>query len=89
MATQVVLTAHLATVLETMAFEARGIARLPASLIQAELAEGSLPAVGEGRWNAALEIRLFRTPGKPPRAAERFRDAVTQGVPAGPDGRAV
>lgn len=89
MAPQVVLTAHLATVLETMAFEALGIARLPASLIQAGLAEGTLPAVGEGRRNAALEIRLFRTPGKPPRAAERFRDAVTQGAPAGPDGRAV
>jgi DNA-binding transcriptional LysR family regulator len=89
MAPQVVLTAHLATVLETMAFEARGIARLPASLIQAGLAEGTLPAVGEGRWNAALEIRLFRTPGKPPRAAERFRDAVTLGAPAGPGGRAV
>lgn len=89
LATQVVLTAHLATVLKTMALEARGIAWLPASLIQAELAEGTLLPVGEGRWNAEVEIRVFRTPGKLPRAAERFWDAVIQGARTGPDGRAV
>jgi len=91
LATQVVLTAHLATVLKTMALEARGIAWLPASLIQAELAQGALLPLGEGRWNVELEIRLFRTSGKLPRAAERFWDAVMLAAQSrcGPDGRAV
>jgi hypothetical protein len=44
---------------------------------------------GEDRWNVALEIRLFRTPGKLPRAAERFWNAVTQAARSGPDLRAV
>jgi LysR family transcriptional regulator, hypochlorite-specific transcription factor HypT len=56
---------------------------------QAELADGALLPVGEDRWNVALEIRLFRTPGKLPRAAERFWNAVTQAARSGPDLRAV
>ncbi|SDC82522.1 transcriptional regulator, LysR family [Variovorax sp. CF079] len=78
LATNVVLTAHLATVLKTMALEARGIAWLPVSLIQTELAEGTLLPVGDGKWNVELEIRLFRTPGQLPRAAEVFWRAAMQ-----------
>ena len=78
LATNVVLTAHLATVLKTMALEARGIAWLPASLIEAELAQGSLLPVGDGGWNVPLEVRLFRTAGQMPRAAEMFWKAAMQ-----------
>ncbi len=74
----VVLTAHLATVLKTMALEARGIAWLPASLIQLELAQGTLLPVGDGKWNVDVEIRLFRTPERLPRAAEQFWNSVVQ-----------
>ena len=78
LATNVVLTAHLATVLKTMALEARGIAWLPASLIEAELAQGSLLPVGDGSWKVPLEVRLFRTAGQLPRAAEMFWKAAMQ-----------
>ena len=81
-ATHVVLTAHLATVLKTMALEARGVAWLPHSLIEAELADGRLLPAGDAPWRVAMEIRLFRAPGKLPRAAETFWRAVLEQAPA-------
>ena len=78
MATSVVLTAHLATVLKTMALESRGVAWLPRSLIEAELADGRLLPAGAAPWRVAMEVRLFRAPGRLPRAAEAFWRAVQQ-----------
>ena len=56
----VVFTAHNAFLLKTMALAGRGIAWLPQSLVNAELASGSLVAAGLAVWRVPLEIRLYR-----------------------------
>jgi len=53
-------TAHLASVLRTMALDGRGIAWLPQSLIEEDIREGRLVAAAGPAWNVPLEIRLFR-----------------------------
>lgn len=67
-----VFTAHLASVLKTMALDGRGVAWLPAQLIADELAAGRLVEAGGTAWRAALEIRLFRSVATLPPAAEAF-----------------
>lgn len=67
-----VFTAHLASVLKTMALDGRGVAWLPLSLIAEELAEGRLVAAGGPEWAIELDIRLFRSNAAAPPAAENF-----------------
>jgi DNA-binding transcriptional LysR family regulator len=55
-----VFTAHLATVLKTMALGGRGVAWLPTSLIEEDLNEGRLIKAGIRKWDVDVEIRLFR-----------------------------
>jgi len=69
---QSAMTAHLATVLKTMALDGRGVAWLPRSLIAEELAAARLVAAGGDPWAIEVEIRLFRPRSPLPRAAERF-----------------
>lgn len=69
---EVVFTAHLATVLRTMALDGRGVAWLPKTLIEDDLASGRLVAVGEPSWPIAVDIRLFRQHATMHPAAERF-----------------
>ena len=69
---QSALTAHLASVLKTMALDGRGVAWLPRSLIADDLAAGRLVAAGGAPWAIEVEIRLFRPRSPLPRAAERF-----------------
>ena len=76
---QPALTAHLATVLKTMALDGRGVAFLPRSLIEGELADGRLVAAGDAHWPIAVEIRLYRRSQPLPRAAEAFWRAVLAG----------
>jgi len=57
---QRVFTAHLASVLRTMALDGRGIAWLPATLVADDLAAGRLVHAGGSGWQVALEIRLYR-----------------------------
>jgi DNA-binding transcriptional LysR family regulator len=78
--TQTVFTAHLASVLRTMALEGRGIAWLPHSLIDTDLAAGKLVASAESTWNVALEIRVYRAHAQLGRAAEALWEAVAQSV---------
>jgi DNA-binding transcriptional LysR family regulator len=73
---QPAMTAHLATVLKTMALDGRGVAWLPRSLITDELAAGRLVAAGTEHWAIEVEIRLFRPRSPLPRAAERFWQLV-------------
>ncbi len=75
---QPALTAHLATVLKTMALDGRGVAFLPQSLIADELASGRLVAAGPAQWPIEVEIRLYRRAQTLPRAAEAFWQAVLQ-----------
>lgn len=72
---QVVFTAHLATMLRSMALEGRGMAYLPGSLIDADLRAGTLQSV-PGVTPVALDIRLYRasTPLTP--AAQALWDAA-------------
>lgn len=67
-----VFTAHLASVLKTMALDGRGVAWLPLSLIVDELANGRLVAVGDPELSIELDIRLFRSDACLPQAAENF-----------------
>ena len=57
---EVVVTAHLATVLRSLALEGRGLAFLPASLIKADLETGRLLAAGGDGWEIELRLRLYR-----------------------------
>ncbi|MDM0114774.1 LysR substrate-binding domain-containing protein [Variovorax sp. J22R133] len=57
---QVVFTAHLASVLRTMALDGRGIAWLPQTLVEEDIAQGRLVAAASNDWNVPLEIRLYR-----------------------------
>jgi DNA-binding transcriptional LysR family regulator len=78
---QPALTAHLATVLKTMALDGRGVAWLPRSLIVDELASGRLVAAGGPAWAIGVEIRLFRPQSPLPRAAERIWQLVVEASP--------
>ena len=74
---QPVFTAHLASVLKTMAVDGRGVAWLPASLIRDELDSGRLMEAGSSEWRIEVEIRLFRGQAVLPRAAEAFWKAAS------------
>ncbi|MDP3249260.1 MAG: LysR substrate-binding domain-containing protein, partial [Polaromonas sp.] len=67
-----VFTAHLASVLKTMALDGRGVAWLPLSLIAEDLVAGRLVAAGGPEWAIELDIRLFRSNTALPPAAENF-----------------
>lgn len=74
---EVVFTAHLASVLRTMALEGRGVAWLPQSLIADDLAGGRLVDAGGAEWGVDVEIRLWRHAAPLPRAAEAFWSAAS------------
>jgi DNA-binding transcriptional LysR family regulator len=76
-----VVTAHLATVLKTMAVDGRGVAWLPAMLISDALAAGQLVEAGAPRWRVELEVRLMRDPQPLALSAERFWLAATSPAP--------
>lgn len=77
-AVQPVFTAHLASVLKTMALDGRGIAWLPNTLIQDELSRGRLVIAGPAHWRIDLEIRLYRDPAGSSPAADAFWQAACQ-----------
>lgn len=81
--THSVFTAHLASVLRTMALDGRGIAWLPQTLIADDLAAGRLVEAGADADHIAMEIRLYRDREPIAAASETFWAAVT--APAGPD----
>jgi len=67
-----IFTAHLASVLKTMALDGRGVAWLPLSLIAEELKSGRLVEADGPHWKIDLQIRLFRGLTSLPPAAEAF-----------------
>lgn len=73
---QTVFTAHLASVLKTMALDGRGLAWLPQSLVREELASGCLQLAGPAHWPIELEIRLYRDPAPMAPPAETFWRSV-------------
>lgn len=76
---EVGFTAHLATVLRSLALEGRGLAFLPASLVREDLLAGRLVAAGSARWAIALSVRLFRPRTALSPVAEQFWAAASQG----------
>ena len=81
--TRVVFTAHLASVLRTMALDGRGVAWLPRTLVEEDMAQGRLvPASQDTQWNVQAGIRLFRSSEPVGKAAEGFWAAA---VKAGAD----
>ncbi|VCU70235.1 HTH-type transcriptional regulator YjiE [Pigmentiphaga humi] len=80
----VAVTAHLATVLHSMARGGRGVAWLPMSLVRGEIERGELREAGGEEWRIALEIRLIRRGEAEPAAAEAFWRAAA--AAAGPGG---
>jgi DNA-binding transcriptional LysR family regulator len=74
--TQAVFTAHLASVLRTVALGRRGLAWLPAVLIADDLAAGRLVVAAADDWHITLEVRLYRDKAAMGAAAEKFWSAV-------------
>ena len=72
-----VLTAHLASVLRTMALDRRGLAWLPRFLIEDDIASGRLVVAGTDDWRIDLQIRLYRQCGESGKAAEAFWKAAS------------
>jgi DNA-binding transcriptional LysR family regulator len=71
-----VFTAHLASVLRTMALDGRGMAWLPQTLIHEDLASGRLIESAPQEWAIELEIRLYRDRSSLGKAAEEFWSAA-------------
>ena len=67
-----VFTAHLASVLRTMALAGKGVAWLPSSLITEDLEHGRLARAGSTGCDIALDIMLTRQPEQMGLAAESF-----------------
>ena len=61
-----------------MVLAGHGIAWLPKSLIDEDLASGRLVPAASEEWNVDLEIRLFRDRKPMGRAAEALWDLVRQ-----------
>ncbi|WP_337958263.1 LysR family transcriptional regulator [Roseateles chitosanitabidus] len=79
-----VLTAHLASVLRTMALDGRGLAWLPGILVGEDLAAGRLVLAADADWHLDLEIRLYRDRNPMGAAAEAFWDAAGPAGAPGP-----
>jgi len=79
MPAQTVFTAHLASVLRTMALDGRGMAWLPRSLIADDLESGRLMEIGPKSWKIPLQVRLYRDRPELGRTAQMFWDAVAGG----------
>ncbi|HEY8358260.1 MAG TPA: LysR family transcriptional regulator, partial [Ramlibacter sp.] len=67
-----VFTAHLASVLRSMALDGRGLAWLPESLVRDDLHAGGLQIAGPPHWRIPLELRLYRDPAPLGAFAEGF-----------------
>ncbi|ROZ78747.1 LysR family transcriptional regulator [Ramlibacter sp. WS9] len=79
MPVRVAFTAHLASVLRTMALDGRGIAWLPLTLVQEDLAANRLAVAAADDWKIPLEIRLYRDPRPAGKAAESFWQSANSG----------
>lgn len=78
---QVAFTAHLASVLRSMALDGRGVAWLPRTLIEDDLAAGRLVPAGDDSWRVELEVRLYRQRDPAGRAAQAFWQAASKASP--------
>jgi DNA-binding transcriptional LysR family regulator len=75
---EVAFTAHLASVLRTMALDGRGVAWLPKTLAGDDLASGRLVVTGGPAWAIPVDIRLSRRRATMHPAAEKFWRTVVE-----------
>jgi DNA-binding transcriptional LysR family regulator len=75
-----VMTAHLASVLRTMALDQRGMAWLPQLLVGDDMVNGKLVIAAPEDWRIDLQIRLYRRRGEAGKTAEAFWKAATAAV---------
>ena len=68
--------AQLAATLQGLAREGSGVAWLPATLAEQDVARGALVRAGGAEWEVPVEIHLFRPAARQTPAAERFWSAV-------------
>ncbi len=73
-----VFTAHLASVLRTMAIAGRGIAWLPRSLVGDDLAARRLVLAAPEARGIVVDVRLYRATGPLAASAEAFWAAVSE-----------
>jgi DNA-binding transcriptional LysR family regulator len=73
-----VFTSHMATVLAAVAREGTGLAWLPRNLVEADLKSGRLVRAGEARWEAPIQIELFRPRSRQNPAAEVIWSSVLE-----------
>lgn len=73
-----VFTSHLAVALKAMAIDGKGVAWIPASLVEGELASGRLVPAGDEIWNVDVQIVLIRRRERMAEVAERFWSAVLE-----------
>nr|WP_077032975.1 LysR family transcriptional regulator [Pelomonas sp. KK5] len=81
--TQGAFTAHLASVLRTMALTGRGMAWLPRRLIEDDLAAGRLLEAAPAPWHVDMDIRLYRDRAPLGHAGELFWQAAEEAVQSG------
>ena len=81
-----VFRSHAVLVLTAMAREGKGVAWLPESLIEDDLALGRLVPAGDETWSVPMEIRLYRPRARQSPAAESFWSLASAGPKAGVDG---
>ncbi len=81
LSTETVFTAHLASVLRTMALDGRGVAWLPRTLVDDDMVAGRLVVAAAKDWEVPLEIRLYRDTSALGNVAEAFWSrAVVQNI---------
>jgi DNA-binding transcriptional LysR family regulator len=69
---QAVFSARLAATLMTMARQGSGVAWLPASLAEHDIAQGTLVRAADRDWEIEVDIRVFRPGAQQSLAAEAF-----------------
>lgn len=69
---ETLVTAHLASVLQAMVRDERGLAWLPLSLAREDLTQGRIVPAGEARWEIPVALRLYRPRARLAPAAEAF-----------------
>ncbi|TFZ00053.1 LysR substrate-binding domain-containing protein [Ramlibacter humi] len=74
----VVFTAHLASVLRSMALDGRGVAWLPRTLVKGDLDDGRLVEAAGSDWIVGLDIRLYRQRDGIGRVAQAVWDASSR-----------
>jgi DNA-binding transcriptional LysR family regulator len=68
-------------ILKELALQGMGVAWLPLSTIQRNLADGSLTHIGGGDWDIAMTVELLRRKKPLPPAAEAVWALLARGAP--------